>query len=167
MWRDLGLFLGMYRDMIVTFTFQRRLGFYLINFYVPCVMMVIMSWLVFWMDRDNIGDRIALGITTVLTVVFLLGSGNATVPRVSYPKAIDWYLMTSLIFVFVALMMCLLIFRYERGRRPGNDNANSMGHPDTTGTQVRHAWFLREIWNQNIANLLDNSLRDVHVITSK
>ena len=96
--------------------------------------MVIMSWVVFWMERDNIGDRIALGITTVLTIVFLLGSGNATVPRVSYAKAIDWYLMTSFIFVFVALIMCLIIFRLERLR--GGDNVTTTGHPDTSGTQV-------------------------------
>ena len=100
--------------MIVTFTFSRRIGYYLINFYVPCIIMVIMSWIVFWMDRDCIGDRIALGITTVLTIVFLLGSSNSTMPRVSYPKAIDWYLMTSFIFVFTTLIMCLLIFRFDR-----------------------------------------------------
>ena len=76
--------------------------------------MVIMSWIVFWIDRDNIGDRIALGITTVLTIVFLLGSSNSTMPRVSYPKAIDWYMMTSFIFVFMSLIMCLLIFRFDR-----------------------------------------------------
>lgn len=108
------LLLGKYRDMIVTFTFSRRIGYYLINFYVPCIIMVIMSWIVFWMDRDCIGDRIALGITTVLTIVFLLGSSNSTMPRVSYPKAIDWYLMTSFIFVFTTLIMCLLIFRFDR-----------------------------------------------------
>ncbi|XP_027056809.1 gamma-aminobutyric acid receptor subunit beta-like [Pocillopora damicornis] len=105
---------GKYRDMIVTFTFSRRIGYYLINFYVPCIIMVIMSWIVFWMDRANIGDRIALGITTVLTIVFLLSSSNSTMPRVSYPKAIDWYLMTSFIFVFTTLIMCLLIFRFDR-----------------------------------------------------
>ena len=106
--------LGKYRDMIVTFTFSRRIGYYLINFYVPCIIMVIMSWIVFWTDRNNIGDRIALGITTVLTIVFLLGSSNSTMPRVSYPKAIDWYLITSFIFVFTTLIMCLLIFRFDR-----------------------------------------------------
>ncbi|XP_078353102.1 glycine receptor subunit alpha-3-like [Oculina patagonica] len=105
---------GKYRDMIVTFTFSRRIGYYLINFYVPCIIMVIISWIVFWMDRDCIGDRIALGIATVLTIVFLLGSSNGTMPRVSYPKAIDWYLMTSFIFVFTTLIMCLLIFRFDR-----------------------------------------------------
>ncbi|EDO28562.1 predicted protein, partial [Nematostella vectensis] len=66
--------IGKYRNLKVTFIFRRRLGFYLINFYVPCVVMVIMSWIVFWMDSSSIGERISLGITTILTIVFLLGS---------------------------------------------------------------------------------------------
>ncbi|XP_068726094.1 gamma-aminobutyric acid receptor subunit alpha-6-like isoform X1 [Montipora capricornis] len=113
-YEDVEYVAGEYRDMIVTFTFSRRIGYYLINFYVPCIIMVVMSWISFWMDRECIGDRIALGITTVLTIVFLLGSSNSTMPRVSYPKAIDWYLMTSFIFVFTTLLMCLLIFRFDR-----------------------------------------------------
>lgn len=126
--------------MIVTFTFSRRIGYYLINFYVPCIIMVIMSWIVFWMDRDCIGDRIALGITTVLTIVFLLGSSNSTMPRVSYPKAIDWYLMTSFIFVFTTLLMCLLIFRFDRQLNKRQRPPRSVScdtHAETVGMQVR------------------------------
>lgn len=123
----------------MTFTFSRRIGYYLINFYVPCIIMVIMSWIVFWMDRDCIGDRIALGITTVLTIVFLLGSSNSTMPRVSYPKAIDWYLMTSFIFVFTTLLMCLLIFRFDRqlGKRQRPPRSVSCeAHAESAGMQV-------------------------------
>ncbi|EDO40599.1 predicted protein [Nematostella vectensis] len=82
---DMTYVAGKYRNLKVTFIFRRRLGFYLINFYVPCVVMVIMSWIVFWMDSSSIGERISLGITTILTIVFLLGSSNSTMPRVSYP----------------------------------------------------------------------------------
>ena len=124
--------------MIVTFTFSRRIGYYLINFYVPCIIMVIMSWIVFWMDRDCIGDRIALGITTVLTIVFLLGSSNSTMPRVSYPKAIDWYLMTSFIFVFTTLIMCLLIFRFDRRLNKTQQPPRSVSYDAHTETTAMH-----------------------------
>ncbi|XP_031556304.1 gamma-aminobutyric acid receptor alpha-like [Actinia tenebrosa] len=130
---------GRYRNLKVSFTFRRRLGFYLINFYVPCVVMVMMSWIVFWMDCDSIGERISLGITTILTIVFLLGSSNSTMPRVSYPKMIDWYLMGSFLFVFTTLIMCLLIFmlnqmsRKERVSLP-LDRPHPVLTPNSTAT---------------------------------
>ena len=56
------------------------------------------------------GDRMALGITTILTIMFLLGSLNGTMPRVSYPKALDWYLLVSFTFVFLSLIECMIVF---------------------------------------------------------
>ena len=104
---------GNYRNLIVTFTFHRRMGFYFIQFYIPCIVMVSLSWISFWMDRYYIGERLSLGVTTILTIVFLLGSSNSTMPRVSYAKAIDWYLLGSFIFVFSTLVTDLLVYRFR------------------------------------------------------
>ena len=69
------------------------------------------------------GDRMALGITTILTIMFLLGSLNATMPRVSYPKALDWYLLVSFTFVFLSLIECMVVFILTL--RSGNDKDKS------------------------------------------
>ena len=58
-------------------------------------------------------EHSAVGITTILTIVFLLGSANASLPRVSYAKAIDWYLIVSFAFIFAALVECMLVFRFH------------------------------------------------------
>lgn len=73
--------------------------------------MVSLSWISFWMDRYYIGERLSLGVTTILTIVFLFGSSNSAMPRVSYAKAIDWYLLGSFIFVFSTLVTDLLVYR--------------------------------------------------------
>ena len=52
----------------------------------------------------------ALGITTILTIMFLLGSLNGNLPKVSYPKALDWYLLVSFSFVFMSLVECMIVF---------------------------------------------------------
>ena len=56
------------------------------------------------------GGRVGLGITTLLTIMFLLGSVNSALPRVSYAKAIDWYLIVSFLFVFLVLLECILVY---------------------------------------------------------
>lgn len=66
------------------------------------------------MDKDDVGNRMALGITTILTIMFLLGSLNGNLPKVSYPKALDWYLLVSFSFVFFSLIECLIVFLVTR-----------------------------------------------------
>lgn len=101
---------GNFSTITVTFSFQRRIGYYLIQVYFPDMFVVALSWIVFWMDKDDMGNRMALGITTILTIMFLLGSLNGTLPKVSYPKALDWYLLMSFAFVFLSLVECMIVF---------------------------------------------------------
>ena len=56
------------------------------------------------------GDRMALGITSNLTIMFLLGFLNGTMPRVSYTKVLDRYLLLSFTFVFLLLIKCMIVF---------------------------------------------------------
>lgn len=86
------------------------MGYYLIQVYLPDIFVVALSWIVFWMDKTDMGNRMALGITTILTIMFLLGSINVTMPKVSYPKAMDWYLMVSFVSAFFSLIECLIVF---------------------------------------------------------
>jgi len=102
--------LGNFSTITVTYFFKRRLGYYLIQIYLPDIFVVALSWIVFWMDKTDMGNRMALGITTILAIMFLLGSINSTLPKVSYPKALDWYLMVSFLFAFFSLVECLIVF---------------------------------------------------------
>ena len=104
--------LGSFSTIKATFSFQRRIGYYLIQAYFPSIFIVILSWIVFWMDKEDMGDRITLGITAILTIMFLLGSLNGNLPKVSYPKALDWYLLVSFSFVFLSLLECTIVFLF-------------------------------------------------------
>lgn len=114
---------GNFSTVTVKFIFERRVGYYIIQVYLPDVFVVALSWIVFWMDKKEMGDRMALGITTILTIMFLLGSLNATMPRVSYPKALDWYLLVSFTFVFLSLIECMVVFILTLRSGENKDNS--------------------------------------------
>ena len=99
-----------YTTIIVTFSFQRRLGFYLLQVYVPDILIVLLSWIVFWLVPDDPGGRLTIGVTTVLTIMFQCGAVNVSLPPVSYAKAMDWYLMVSFAFVFLSVIESLVVF---------------------------------------------------------
>uniref|UniRef100_A0A0M3I2E2 Neur_chan_memb domain-containing protein n=1 Tax=Ascaris lumbricoides TaxID=6252 RepID=A0A0M3I2E2_ASCLU len=52
-------------------------------------MLVIVSWVSFWLDRTAVPARITLGVTTLLTMTTQASGINAKLPPVSYTKAID------------------------------------------------------------------------------
>ena len=54
---------GTFSLLFVTFALKRHMGYFLINVYVPCSMLVILSWVGFWINREATADRIALGKT--------------------------------------------------------------------------------------------------------
>ena len=99
-----------FTTITVSYTFQRRLGYYLLQVFVPDILIVLISWIVFWMSPDNAGDRLTIGITTILTIMFLSGAINASMPPVSYAKALDWYLLVSFGFIFFSVIESLVVF---------------------------------------------------------
>ncbi len=53
---------------MVTFHLARQFGYYLLQAYIPSMLIVIISWLSFWIHKDAVPARITLGVTTVLTM---------------------------------------------------------------------------------------------------
>ena len=70
-------------------TFKREFSYYLLTIYVPCCMLVIVSWVSFWLDPNAVPARVSLGVTTLLTMSTQTASINNSLPPVAYTKAID------------------------------------------------------------------------------
>jgi hypothetical protein len=47
--------------LLVSFHLQRHMGNFLIQVYGPCVLLVVLSWVSFWLNREATADRISLG----------------------------------------------------------------------------------------------------------
>jgi len=75
---------GNYSRLACHLLFVRRLGYYVIQIYIPSSLIVVLSWMSFWLDRNAVPARVALGITTVLTLTTLISNTNAALPKVQY-----------------------------------------------------------------------------------
>lgn len=86
------------------FDAKRRVGYFIFKIFVPLVMIVVMSWIVFWLDPSEAGTQISVAITSMLTLIayrFLLGN---LLPPVSYMTQMDYFILGSTALVFTALM---------------------------------------------------------------
>uniref|UniRef100_A0A8C2WK89 Gamma-aminobutyric acid type A receptor subunit gamma3 n=1 Tax=Cyclopterus lumpus TaxID=8103 RepID=A0A8C2WK89_CYCLU len=95
---------GDYVLMTVFFDLSRRMGYFTIQTYIPCILTVVLSWVSFWIKKDATPARTALGITTVLTMTTLSSVARTSLPRVSYVTAMDLFVSVCFLFVFAALM---------------------------------------------------------------
>ncbi|XP_042900511.1 glycine receptor subunit alpha-2 [Parasteatoda tepidariorum] len=95
---------GNFTCIEVTFTLKRRLGYYLFHTYIPTCLIVIMSWISFWIKVDAVPARVTLCVTSLLTLSTQHAQSQKSLPPVSYIKAIDIFMSSCTVFVFLSLM---------------------------------------------------------------
>merc|ERR1712165_626526 len=99
----------------MAFRFKRKQMSYLIQTIFPSLMMVICSYASLFLPQEQVPGRMALSITTTLTLVTLSNGLFNTSPRTSYLKAIDvWLLVCFLFSVTVLVEFCIIVFCTHR-----------------------------------------------------
>ncbi|OXB80419.1 UNVERIFIED_CONTAM: hypothetical protein H355_003475, partial [Colinus virginianus] len=93
-----------YPRLSLSFRLKRNIGYFILQTYMPSILITILSWVSFWINYDASAARVALGITTVLTMTTINTHLRETLPKIPYVKAIDMYLMGCFVFVFLALL---------------------------------------------------------------
>lgn len=103
---------GSFDSLKATFTLKRRTTYFIFQHFIPSAFLVFLSWLSFWVDRHAVPARISLVITCILSTMFLFESINSSLPRISYLKAVDYYLITSFVFIVSCMVeyVCVLNF---------------------------------------------------------
>nr|XP_020651556.1 gamma-aminobutyric acid receptor subunit alpha-3 isoform X1 [Pogona vitticeps] len=95
---------GTYIVMTIYFHLKRKIGYFVIQTYLPCIMTVILSQVSFWLNRESVPARTVFGVTTVLTMTTLSISARNSLPKVAYATAMDWFMAVCYAFVFSALI---------------------------------------------------------------
>ena len=89
---------------VVEFPAERRAMYYVFKTIVPLVLIVCMSWAVFWIHPKNIPPRLGLAATGMLTLIaFQLALGSA-LPPVAYLTRLDRFVAGATVIVFTALL---------------------------------------------------------------
>ncbi|CAF0998312.1 unnamed protein product [Adineta steineri] len=100
---------GSFTCLLVVLHLKRLFGYYLVQVYIPSMLIVILSFVSFWIDHKSVPARISVGLLTVLTVTTQSSGIRSQLPRVSYIKAIDVWMSACLVFVFAGLLEYALV----------------------------------------------------------
>lgn len=79
-------FIGNFSRLLVFFRFERQIGHHLIQTFAPSTLVVMLSWFSFWLGLDAIPGRVALLVTSMLTLVTMFTGLKSDIPPVAYVK---------------------------------------------------------------------------------
>ncbi len=89
----------------VTVTLKRRVGNQLLNTYLPTSCLLIIIYLTHYYKIEHYDIRIMVGLTGMLVIASLFVSTSASLPRTSYMKMIDvWMLFCFLLPFFIVIL---------------------------------------------------------------
>uniref|UniRef100_A0A7N6FDV2 Gamma-aminobutyric acid type A receptor beta4 subunit n=1 Tax=Anabas testudineus TaxID=64144 RepID=A0A7N6FDV2_ANATE len=152
--REVRFTTGSYPRLSLSFRIKRNIGYFILQTYMPSILITILSWVSFWINYDASAARVALGVTTVLTMTTINTHLRETLPKIPYVKAIDVYLMGCFVFVFLALLEYAFVNYVFFGRGPAqqkkiNERLNKANNERTRYEEKR----LREQKLHSISSL--------------
>ncbi|KAJ3666088.1 hypothetical protein Zmor_001543 [Zophobas morio] len=93
---------GNFSRLVVYFRFERQIGHHLIQTFAPSTLVVVLSWLSFWLGLDAVPGRVTLLVTCLLTLVTMFTGLRSDIPAVAYIKALDLWMAGCMVSVFAA-----------------------------------------------------------------
>uniref|UniRef100_T1IVM9 Neurotransmitter-gated ion-channel transmembrane domain-containing protein n=1 Tax=Strigamia maritima TaxID=126957 RepID=T1IVM9_STRMM len=87
-----------------TYVFKRRLTEHVLLTFAPTTLVVITSWIAFWIKIEAVAPRVTLGFTSLLTLTTQLNYAQRSLPKVSTIKALDVWMFTCILMVFASLI---------------------------------------------------------------
>ncbi|XP_078619178.1 glutamate-gated chloride channel alpha-like [Branchiostoma floridae x Branchiostoma japonicum] len=124
-----------YTSLEITLFFSRLLSSHLFELFIPCVTIVCLSWVAFWINPAAVPARVALGITTVLTMV-TQATRVVGMPHVSYVRAIDVWVLACQAFVFLALIEYAVVnYLMNNANKAKSQLAKAKGKPAVSPTE--------------------------------
>jgi hypothetical protein len=100
---------------------ERETGYYLFKLSVPLILIVMLSWSVFWMRNESLGGRMRISSTAFLTIVAYQFAVSGSLPKVAYLTLMDKLMIASFILIALSalenMVAVLLAERNPEGAR--------------------------------------------------
>lgn len=103
-----------FSEIKMTITMQRKSANMIWKVIIPLLVLVLLMWAIFWIDVDNLADRLNtafIGILTIVAYQFLI---DGTMPRIDYFTFMDAVLLYSFIFMCLTIIESLVVYSLHK-----------------------------------------------------
>jgi hypothetical protein len=90
--------------MVFSMEVKRYTNFFKFKVVLPLILIVMMSWLVFWIDPSLISSQISVAVTAMLTMIAYRFALAGLLPRLPFLTTMDFFVIASTIMVFLSMV---------------------------------------------------------------
>jgi hypothetical protein len=95
---------------------ERRTGFYTWQQLVPLLLVVMMTWVVFWIPLEFVAPRVGLAATAMLTLIAYRFAMSSVLPPIAYLTRLDLFMIGASVLVFGSLVVSVAVTWTEHNR---------------------------------------------------
>jgi hypothetical protein len=93
-----------YSGYVLEFTASRNVAYYIWKVILPLVLIVMMSWAVFWIDPSTSNSQISVAVTSMLTLIAYRFAVDSQLPRLPYMTRLDAFILMGTVLIFFSLI---------------------------------------------------------------
>jgi hypothetical protein len=93
---------------VLQFKAERHFGYFFLKIILPLVFIVMMSWIVYWIDPKESGTQISVSTTSMLTLIAYRFMVGGMLPKVSYLTRIDVFILLATVLVFATVIEAVI-----------------------------------------------------------
>ena len=98
-----------FSEFLMEIEVVRQYDYYLWKIIIPLILLVMISWSVFWMIGDKLVDRMSISMTGILTIVAYQFIISDILPRVSYFTFMDTFLSISFLIMLMSVFENIIV----------------------------------------------------------
>jgi hypothetical protein len=89
--------------MVFSLDVKRDASYFKYKVILPLVLIVMMSWLVFWIDPSLVASQISVSVTAMLTIIAYRFAIAGMMPRLAFLTSLDHFVLASTLVVFLSM----------------------------------------------------------------
>lgn len=107
----------------IEFSAERRSAHFVIKVILPLILIVAMSWAVFWIEPNDAGTQMGVAITAMLTLIAYRFAIDGDVPKLPYLTRLDAFVLMCTVLVFLSMIEVMVTTKFAHRDRTDSARA--------------------------------------------
>jgi hypothetical protein len=95
------------KGMVFSLDVKRDVSYFKYKVILPLLLIVMMSWMVFWIDPSLVATQISVSVTAMLTMIAYRFALAGLIPRLAFLTSLDFFVLVSTVAVFIGMIEVL------------------------------------------------------------